>query len=53
MKMYRVWFKDLTLNKLYRSRVRAFDENRAMEILRDIIKHPIEILEITEIADVN
>jgi hypothetical protein len=51
--MYHIWFKDLTLNKLYRSRVRAFNEIRAMECLRDTIKHPIEILEITEIADVN
>lgn len=54
MKLFRIWFKDLKQNKLYRSRVRASDEIRAMECLRDTLKNPIDILEIKEIdANVN
>ena len=49
MKMFRIWYKDIKNNKLYRSRVRAFDETRAMECLRDTLKYPIEILAIEEI----
>ena len=48
MKMFRIWYKDTKTNKLYRSRVRASDEVRAMECLRDTLKYPIEILTIEE-----
>lgn len=43
MNMYVIMYKDLKLNKFYRSRVRASDELRAMEVLRETINHPIEI----------
>ena len=51
MKLYRIWYKDIKTDKLYRSRVRASTETSAMECLRDTLKNPIDILQIEELEE--
>lgn len=48
MKMYLIFFRDIELNKIYRSHVRAADDIRAMECLRATLNRKIEIISIDE-----
>lgn len=44
--MYVIIFKDKITNSIKRARVKASEEIRAIETLREYIAHPIEILSI-------
>lgn len=49
--MWLIFYKDIELNKIYRSRVRAASEIYAMECLRNTLNRKIEILSIEEISE--
>lgn len=51
MKMWVIFYKDIDLNNIYRSHVRAASEIYAMECLRNTLNRKIEILSIEECSE--